>query len=186
MAKKEVRKMQILSISLDEFITKGFYGTSTREIACKAEISSGLLFHYFATKESLYQALIEIGLEKMKLDVKSAEQNPQRYLDGMVQSIFEQLETNPFFAKMFVFIDAAQHTTGIPAEIKDMLASQDLFLQCRSIIECGQQMGQFKSGNAHALCVAFLGAIQGIAQEKVRVSDTPLPKKEWIMDILLK
>ena len=36
------------------------------------------------------------------------------------------------------------------------------------------------------VCVAFLGAIQGIAQEKVRVEETPLPEKEWIMDILLK
>lgn len=186
MAKKEVRKMQLLTIALDEFITKGFYGTSTREIAGKAQISSGLLFHYFDSKESLYQELVEIGLGKMHLDVSKANENPKLYLEHMVQSILEQLETNRFFAKMFVLIDAAQHTVGIPEEIRNLLHNQNMFVQCRQIIECGQQKGQFRSGNSHALCVAFLGAIQGIAQEKVRVEDTPLPKKEWIMDIILK
>ena len=186
MAKKEVRKMQLLTIALDEFITKGFYGTSTREIANKAQISSGLLFHYFDSKESLYKELVETGLSKMHLDVPLAEQNPEMYLENMVQSILGQLASNRFFAKMFVLIDAAQHTIGIPEEIKELLQHQDMFLQCRQIIEYGQQKGQFKSGNSQALCVAFLGAIQGIAQEKVRVEETPLPEKEWIMDILLK
>lgn len=186
MAKKEVRKMQLLTIALDEFITRGFYGTSTREIASKAQISSGLLFHYFDSKESLYKELVEIGLGKMHLDVPQAEQNPEMYLEKMVQSILEQLESNRFFAKMFVLIDAAQHTIGIPEEIKGLLQHQDMFSQCRQIIAYGQQKEQFKNGNSHALCVAFLGAIQGIAQEKVRVEETPLPEKEWIMDILLK
>jgi AcrR family transcriptional regulator len=185
MAKKEVRKMQLLTIALDEFITKGFYGTSTREIAGKAQISSGLLFHYFDSKESLYQELVETGLSKMHLDVSKANENPKLYLEHMVQSILEQLETNRFFAKMFVLIDAAQHTVGIPEGIRNLLQSQNMFVQCRQIIECGQQKGQFRSGNSQALCVAFLGAIQGIAQEKVRVEDTPLPKKEWIIDIIL-
>lgn len=184
MAKKEVRKMQLLSISLDEFISKGFYGTSTREIANKANISSGLLFHYFNNKESLYQALIEIGIEKMKLDVELAEKDPANYLDHMVQSILEEIESNMFFAKMFVFIDAAQHTIGIPNEIRGLLYRHDLFRQSIHIIECGQHKGQFRSGNAHALCVAFLGAIQGIAQEKVREPETPMPEKQWIMDII--
>lgn len=186
MAKKEVRKMQLLTIALDEFITKGFYGTSTREIAGKAQISSGLLFHYFDSKESLYQELVMLGLSKMHLDVLEAEKNPKKYLEGMVQAILDQLETNRFFAKMFVLIDAAQHTIGIPETTKELLQNQNMFLQCSDIITCGQEKGQFRSGDSQVLCVVFLGAIQGIAQEKVRIEDTPLPKEEWIMDIILK
>jgi hypothetical protein len=30
--------------------------------------------------------------------------------------------------------------------------------------------------------VAFFGAIQDIAQEKVRIPDTPMPKVEWLVD----
>ncbi|MBD5487285.1 MAG: TetR/AcrR family transcriptional regulator [Lachnospiraceae bacterium] len=39
MQKGNERRKQLLSVALDEFITKGFYGTSTRSICRKAGIS---------------------------------------------------------------------------------------------------------------------------------------------------
>jgi AcrR family transcriptional regulator len=178
------RKSQIIAISLDQFIKKGFYGTSTREIAKIAGISSGLMFHYFENKEKLYHHLIEIGTEKMAFDMKKAEDNPKMYLETVVKTILEQLQSNEFFAKMFVFIDAAQHTSGIPEESRKLLQEIDFYRQCISMIENGQEKGMFKKGNSHALSVAFFGAIQGIAQEKVRVWNTPMPEAEWIMNII--
>lgn len=186
MAKKEVRKMQILTIALDEFVVKGFYGTSTREIATKAQISSGLLFHYFENKESLYHALVEMGVGKMSVDIVVASKNPKFYFEKMLEMIWSELENNLFFAKMFILIDAAQHTKGIPEKTEELLKSQNMFEDCIKLIECGQKFGQFRDGDAHALCVAFLGAIQGIAREKVRINTTPLPDKVWIMDIIQK
>lgn len=178
------RRWQILTISLDQFIKKGYYGTSTREIAQIAGISSGLMFHYFENKEKLYHSLIEIGTEKMIFDMEKAKINPELYLKTVVETILEQLQSNNFFAKMFVLIDDAQHTSGIPKESVNLLQKVDAFHQCISIIEIGQEKGMFKKGNAHALGVTFLGAIQGIAQEKVRVQDTPMPEAGWLMDIL--
>ncbi|MFA9466450.1 MAG: TetR/AcrR family transcriptional regulator [Velocimicrobium sp.] len=178
------RKRQILIISLEQFIKKGYYGTSTREIAQIAGISSGLMFHYFDSKENLYHSLVEIGTEKMMFDMKKAGENPKLYLKTVVEMILEQLQSNDFFAKMFVFIDDAQHTLGIPEESEKLLQEVDLYHQCISIIENGQEKGMFKNGNAHALCVAFFGAIQGIAQERVRVQNTPMPEAEWLMDII--
>ena len=43
MDKGDERKKQLLRIALDVFIEKGYYGTSTREIARKASVSSGYL-----------------------------------------------------------------------------------------------------------------------------------------------
>ena len=48
MDKGDKRKKQLLQVALDVFIEKGYYGTSTREIARRAGVSSGLLFHYCA------------------------------------------------------------------------------------------------------------------------------------------
>lgn len=64
MEKGKERLKQLLTVALDEFITKGFYGTSTREICRRAGISSVLLFHYFPNKESIYLELIKTGVEK--------------------------------------------------------------------------------------------------------------------------
>ena len=133
----------------------------------------------------IIKRFIFVGItEKMVFDMKKAEENPKLYLKTVVETILEQLQSNDFFAKMFVFIDDAQHTSGIPEESAKLLQKIDAFRQCISIIENGQEKGMFKKGNSHALCVTFLGAIQGIAQEKVRVQDTSMPEAVWLMDIL--
>lgn len=184
MEKGRERKNQLLRVALDEFITKGFYGTSTREICRKTGISSGLFFHYFPNKESIYLELVKIGVEEMHIEKAAAMQAPKEYLFQIVQNIFEQLESNPFFGKMFVFIDQAQHSHVGINEVYTLLEQADIAAQWIPVIQKGQELGLFHSGNAHAMCVALFGAIQGIAQEKVRRPGAPLPDVSWLMKLI--
>lgn len=185
MDKGEERKKQLLQVALDVFIEKGYYGTSTREIARRAGVSSGLLFHYFNSKESIYLELVKIGVEEMRIDTEIAMEAPYEYLLQTVKHVFEQLESNPSFGKMFVFMDAVQYTTVNEKEIELLLKSMDICRQWIPVILEGQRRGEFRAGNSHALCVAIFGAIQGIAQEKVRIPDTPLPETDWLMDLIV-
>ncbi len=185
MDKGDERKKQLLRVALDVFIEKGYYGTSTREIARRAGVSSGLLFHYFSNKESIYLELVNIGVEEMKINMEIAMNAPCEYLFQTIKNTFEQLESNPFFGKMFVFMDNVQHTTVNDKEIELLLESADICKQWIPIILEGQRRGEFRDGNPHSLCVAVFGAIQGIAQEKVRIPNTPLPKIDWLMDMIV-
>ena len=186
MGKGDKRKKQLLQVALDVFMEKGYYGTSTREIARRAGVSSGLLFHYFSNKESIYLELIKIGVEEMKIDTETAMEAPCEYLFQTIKNVFEQLESNPSFGKMFVFMDNVQYTAVNDKEIELFLKSIDICRQWIPVIEEGQRRGEFREGNPHSLCVAVLGAVQGIAQEKVRIPDTPLPKTDWLMDMIVK
>ena len=185
MDKGDERKKQLLQVALDVFIEKGYYGTSTREIARRAGVSSGLLFHYFNNTESLYLELVKIGVEEMKIDTEIAMEAPYEYLFQAIKNVFEQLESNPSFGKMFVFMDNVQYTTVDDKEIELLLNSIDICSQWIPVILEGQRRGEFRAGNSHSLCVAVFGAIQGIAQEKVRIPDTPLPKIDWLMDMIV-
>lgn len=185
MDKGDERKKQLLQVALDVFIEKGYYGTSTREIARKSGVSSGLLFHYFSNKESIYLELVKIGVEEMKIDTEIAMEAPCEYLFQTMKNIFEQLESNPSFGKMFVFMDNVQYTVVNEKEISSLLGSADICKQWIPIILEGQRRGEFREGNPHSLCVAVFGAIQGIAQEKVRIPNTPLPKIDWLMDMIV-
>lgn len=184
MDKGEERKKQLLTIALDEFIAKGFYGTTTREICRKANISSGLLFHYFPNKESIYLELVRIGVEKMHINVVEAMKAPREYLFQTLQAILKQLESNLFFGKMFVFIDDAQHTNVEMEEVRILLDGADIAKQWMPIFQKGQEMKCFHKGNPHAMCIALFGAVQGIAQEKVRRPQSPLPDAMWLMRIV--
>jgi AcrR family transcriptional regulator len=53
------RREDILKVSLHLFAEKGFHGTSMRDIAREANITEGLIYHYFASKRDLFRAIIE-------------------------------------------------------------------------------------------------------------------------------
>ena len=53
------RREDILQASLHLFAEKGFHGTSMRDIARSADITEGLIYHYFESKRDLFRAIIE-------------------------------------------------------------------------------------------------------------------------------
>lgn len=178
------RRKQILTISLELFVKRGYYGVSTREISKAAGISSGLMFHYFKSKEHVYEELIAIGCEKMKVDFESASAKPLAFVTAFVQDILEMLKQNPFSAQMFVLMNNAFFHTEISEKVNAMLAKHNIIEQSIALIEAGQRKGEFRQGNARALSMAFYSAIQGIAQEVALHPGVPLPEADWIVDII--
>ncbi len=53
------RREDILKASLSLFASKGFHGTSMRDIARAANLTEGLIYHYFASKRDLFRAIID-------------------------------------------------------------------------------------------------------------------------------
>ena len=56
-------QQKILKEATDLFMSKGYLGTSTREIAQKVGITQPNLYHYFGDKEKLYTAVLENHLK---------------------------------------------------------------------------------------------------------------------------
>lgn len=57
------KQTRILNAALKEFAQKGYKNASTNEIVKLAEISKGLLFHYFRNKKELYLFLFDYCIE---------------------------------------------------------------------------------------------------------------------------
>ena len=53
------KRVNILNAAMKEFSQKGYKNASTNEIVKSANISKGLLFHYFSNKKSLFFYLLE-------------------------------------------------------------------------------------------------------------------------------
>lgn len=62
---------RILNAALKEFVLKGYQLASTNEIVKEADISKGLLFHYFKNKKTLYLFLYEHFMEIFIQDIVS-------------------------------------------------------------------------------------------------------------------
>lgn len=53
------KKERILSAAYDLFCEKGYYRTSTPEIAARAQVSTGCLYSYFTDKHMIFMELVE-------------------------------------------------------------------------------------------------------------------------------
>jgi AcrR family transcriptional regulator len=58
-ARSERSRGQILEAALELFSTTGYHGTSMRDIAQEAGVSTGNVYHQFPDKESLFRALLD-------------------------------------------------------------------------------------------------------------------------------
>ena len=182
---KEQRKAVILTSALDLFIRKGYGETKVADIAKAADMSMGLLFHYFDSKEKLYEELIRIGCERLKMDFHFTDESPLDTFKVVVEELFKIICTNPSAAKMFVLMENAQHLEHLSEDLKEMLSEADKLIK-RSIpfIEKGQLLGEIRQGNPEALAVSFWCSIQGIAQYIALHPETPCPNTMWIISIL--
>ncbi len=188
MTKKEeqhkLRKWQILDIALNHFIRYGFYGTSTRKIAEEAGISSGLMFHYFPNKLALYEALVEIGCEKMTIDNDEGE-SPMMFFEKQVDWFLSVVTQNNFASRMFVFMGlVAINAKDVSERAAQMIKEHDVEAMSVPYIVKGQELGEIRQGDPLTLSVLFYSSIQGFAETLVARDNLKLPEKEWFLAML--
>lgn len=181
---KEKRRQEILEAGLDLFIRKGYAATKIADIAGQVGMSTGLLFHYFDSKEKLYETLIQIGVSGPKSVMPAQEPEPIAFFENAAEGILNSINSEPFVAKMFVLMGQAIYSEAASPAIQELLAQIDIVSASISLIEAGQKNKTIREGNPHALALAYWAAIQGVAEEIAANPGTPCPEADWIVDIL--
>ncbi len=185
---KEQRRQLILETALELFVKKGYAETKIGDIAEAAHMSTGLMFHYFDSKEQLYEALVRMGAEGTNLPQKLPYDNPLAYFEGFLKTLFSYAKENLWVFHMFVLMAQARQSEGIPAQIREIAMQVDQVEQSVKIIEAGQKQGYFRKGDPYALSFTFWSSVQGI-MEQLAVSPAlleqgKLPETDWLIDII--
>lgn len=182
----ELRKWQILDVALRHFIQYGFHGTSTRKIAEEVGISSGLMFHYFPNKTALYEALVEIGCEKLTIEMGEGE-SPLTFFEKQVEWFLSVATRNDFASRMFVFMGlVAINAKDVSERAAQMIQEHDVEAMSVPYIIKGQELGIIRSGDPLTLSVLFYSSIQGFAEVLAVRDNLVMPEKEWFLAILKK
>ena len=183
---KEKRRQEILYAGLSLFIQKGYSGTTIKDIARTVGMSVGLLFHYYASKEELYLALVELGIEGPMSSVQPTPLEPMAFFEATAERILGYIHTEPFVSKMFVFMHQSNYSDDVPLRVKEHLTGFDVYTPTAAIMRQGQEQGSIRAGDPMALSIAFWSAIQGVAETLALHSDMPCPEARWITDIIRK
>jgi AcrR family transcriptional regulator len=181
---KEQRKKQIMSVALDLFVKKGYAATKISDIAKAANMSVGLLFHYFESKEKLLEELTNIGLQGTQMPLQMEYLDELNFFEKFTSQLISYMQEQPITAKMFAFMAQMQRTEGIPDNIKETALAVNTIKKSVEIIKAGQKKGIIRKGNPMALSNAYWCSIQGIAEQYAMHPDIPLPEAEWIVDII--
>jgi AcrR family transcriptional regulator len=181
---KEKRRQEILYAGLSLFIQKGYSGTTIKDISGAVGMSTGLLFHYFSSKEELYLTLVSLGVEGPMSTVQPTQLEPLAFFETTAEFVLENIRTQPFFAKMFVLMHQAYYSDDVPASVKERLVGFDVYTPTADIVRQGQANGTIRAGDPLALSIAFWSAIQGIAETLAMHEQLPCPQSAWISDIL--
>lgn len=180
------RRQQILECGLDMIVSRGFEATKIRDIADRLQISVGLFFNYFESKEKLYEELVKIGLSgpASVLELNTDEIEPIALFEKMTEAIFESLRNYSITAKMFLLMAQTIRSETAPESVKKLVTGFDVVTPLLPVIRKGQERGQIKTGDPTALAIAYWGAVQGISGYFALCSDLPLPQSRWVVDIL--
>lgn len=98
---------RILTTSLRLLCEKGYYATSIEEIAKQAQISKGLLYHYFRSKEEVLSALVDRRIDDVLVVMNMAKRKRtpaaqiRHIVEGALADVQRQPEVFRFYLNLF-------------------------------------------------------------------------------------
>ncbi len=117
------KRSRILNSALEEFSRYGYNNTSTNNIVDSADISKGLLYHYFGSKDKLYNVLkefaVELAFKKVVDDLNWNESDIYRRVKQYYQIKIDIAKQYPY---IFHFIKSLRYEMG-EKELEDYIAT---------------------------------------------------------------
>jgi AcrR family transcriptional regulator len=182
---KADRRVAIMKAGLDLFVRKGYSATKISDIAREAKMSVGLLFHYFESKEKLYEELVRSGLAGTQSFMEFDREHPLEFFEETARIIFGYMKEKTV-TQMFVLMGQALISEATPQSVKEIVSQVNNIEASVPLIEAGQKLGLIREGDPLALSIAFWESIQGIAEGLAGNPDLPCPDPSWIVDIIRK
>ncbi|VBB07703.1 tetr bacterial regulatory protein hth signature [Lucifera butyrica] len=164
---KDARREQILSNALKLFARRGLAATKITDISTASNISQGLLYHYYKSKEEIFVELLHDAYDKMIAAVLALERLPLSPLEKIrmaIEKLLQGFAENKETAYYYLLINQASIFEAIPDEAKEIVKSRSLLHEVITrIIIAGQKDGTFKKYDAQDMAVVFWASLNGLA-----------------------
>jgi len=184
---KDDRQQQILAAALKVFISKGFAAAKMSDIADKAGVSYGLVYHYFASKDDVYRELMRSATEVSRHfmeHLEAEDTQPVDKLRALAERAFEGVSKNEIAGNALVFMMQAMTSGAYPMQMAmktdDRERAFDILVR---VTREGQAKGQFLPGNPAEIVLTFFAAVLGLACLRVAGTIDTMPDPAILMRI---
>ena len=166
---RDASRRKILDGALRVFASKGSHAT-TADLAKEAEVSEGLLYRYFPSKEAILSELVHeiTGSEGEKeWRFKKLPGTARKRLDLALTYMLGSLREKPEYPK---FVNQVLRDENVPAELREALAKNGAVKKksIRKLIVEDQASGVIGAGDPARRLFTLLATFQGLVS---RMSD---------------
>ena len=160
---REEQRARILEGALRVFARKGKAATMA-EVAAEAEVSQGLAYRYFNSKEEIFNTLVEQMMQAnpgMTEMVQGLQGTPGERLTFLLSRILESRREQPEF---FQFFYQLLYDPSLPPELRNLVAQRGQVFQrlLRQLIVEGQETGEVARDDPDQLIAAVMACIEGL------------------------
>ena len=170
----------IVDSALKVFSRKGYADTRMADIAREADMSYGLIYHYFENKEKLFDAIVEEWWTGFYNELEALQKKTlptEEKLVGIIRYILSVYGSKP--NQISIFVTEVSRGFVYHAHAKGRDKFNRLFTLCKEIILEGQARGVLRSDiQAHYLTYVFLGSIDTFLSVMILGNETLTPGRE--------
>jgi len=167
------------------FARYGFKKTTMDEIAKATHLAKSSIYHYFRSKEEIFEAILEQEMQTLMADVRQAvmaENSPPEKLRAFFRSRLHAMQNATNFYSVFID-EYFEHYTYIEGLRKSFDAQEMKFVA--GILEDGINAGVFAIDKIEAIIVAIRAALRGIEYYYIIVEKN-FNKIKKVQDLILK
>lgn len=152
-------RRRILQAAIRLFSRQGFHAVSVDEIVGLARVNKRMVYHYFGSKDALFEAaLVEVyqRIEKIEFHAVERGRSPRDKLARLLESYFEFLDDEPEFTRLLQWenLEKGRHLT----KENHLLTKNPFMARFRAIVEDGMASGEFRRDlDVPHLLIHFIG-----------------------------
>lgn len=106
MKKSELTKSRLLAVGIQKFAEKGYAGATVDEIVDAAQVNKRMVYHYFGSKERLYQAALKDVYERLgsiEVTLLAKPHEVEESIRELIHIYFNFLQENPEFVNLLLW-----------------------------------------------------------------------------------
>lgn len=165
---REAQRARILSSSLHLFVRRSFAATRISDIASHADISQGLLYRYFASKDDILVALLEESLPRMDAAAKELEAMDIPAADKIrlaLQVLLGGIRERGDTSLHHLLVAMVSASEAIPDAARALINrhARNPYAVMRRIFAKGQKEDSVRDGDPKELALLFWAMVKGLS-----------------------
>ena len=168
---KQERRKNILKSALYLFAVYGYNGVTTDCLSKLVGCSHGLIYHYFPTKEALWDEMFEEMVKPKNSEILSSvnfEQKSKFVIQDLIEAYINAISNkdSEYACVIYLLLNIHLQRSVLPRP-KASNPRKRVFEVFFEVIEKGQKEGEFYQNNTKELVIAILSALKGLSYTRI-------------------